>query len=784
MPEGKLNNSISRLFESLLHIVAVIKHPRMSFEPLALVDPDDVGESQIPGTANFGQFQTIDWIEESQKHASSTSHDNPDLNFESSWHRYRYWAWKRFREIITLTCIAILLGFIAGSIQIVTETLVNWKSGHCARNWLLNKSFCCAGVQASKDIKHVLIKRDELQCIKDGMWVDRSNPFLDFSLFVVLSLIFASASALMVIYIAPMATGSGISEIKVWVSGFRYKDEFLGLATLLVKSIALPLAISSGLSVGKEGPSVHYATCCGFVITNLLLRHDLNFSEQSEFLIASTAGGVAVAFGAPIGGVLFGLEEMSSTSYFNLSVLWKSYYVALGAVATLQYMNPFRNGKIVLFEVTYDNQWSFQEIPIFVVLGIFGGLYGILISNWNVRYVNFRKTYLQSWKIQEVVILTLITALVSYFNEFLKLDMTESMGILFHECVGDDGESLWTHRICQLDSDTHAGLFVQILLALVFATVIRSLLIVVSYGCSVPAGIFVPSMAVGATFGRGISLMVERWITGQHKITPGTYAFLGAAATLSGITNLTLTVVVIMIELTGAFSYIIPSMIVVAVTHSVYGFISSKGGIADQMITVNGFPILENLQDEISYLDGYKVGDIMSQNIVSLPKTLSLSELTAFLERNEKFKQFPVVDEKSGSCIGYVKRTLLSAEAEAAAVNGPTYMPRVLLTRENEETSESDIQILPLDHIVNRSPIVVASNMPLQLLNRYFQKLGCKLVIVEASGCLQGLLTKKDFLKFERLKHRELHGPLYTFNSNIDQKLWSIIKTIFRISDY
>lgn len=253
------------------------------------------------------------------------------------------------------------------------------------------------------------------------MWLDRSNPALDFFLFVTLSVAFAAISALMIKYIAPSATGSGISEIKVWVSGFKYKDEFLNLTTLLVKSTALPLAISSGLSVGKEGPSVHYATCCGFVVTNWLFKHNLKFPEQAEYLIASTAGGVAVAFGAPIGGVLFAIEEISTSSSFKLSILWKSYYVALAAVTTLQYMNPFRNGTIVLFEVTYDNQWQFAEIPIFILLGVFGGAYGLLISAWNVRYVNFRKTYLLDWRVQEVVILAGITALVSYFNEFLKL---------------------------------------------------------------------------------------------------------------------------------------------------------------------------------------------------------------------------------------------------------------------------------------------------------------------------------------------------------------------------
>ena len=112
------------------------------------------------------------------------------------------------------------------------------------------------------------------------------------------------------------------------------------------------------------------------------------FPEQSEYLTASTAGGVAVAFGAPIGGVLFALEEMSASIPFKLSALWKSYYIALAGISALQYIDPSRNGKIVVFEVTYDREWHVEEIPIFILLGIFGGLYGKYISRWNVHYLS------------------------------------------------------------------------------------------------------------------------------------------------------------------------------------------------------------------------------------------------------------------------------------------------------------------------------------------------------------------------------------------------------------
>jgi H+/Cl- antiporter ClcA len=89
---------------------------------------------------------------------------------------------------------------------------------------------------------------------------------------------------------------------------------FLSFWTLLIKSICLPLAIASGLSVGKEGPSVHYAVCTGNVISRFFGKYKRNAAKTREILSACAAAGVAVAFGSPIGGVLFSLEVGSPIS--------------------------------------------------------------------------------------------------------------------------------------------------------------------------------------------------------------------------------------------------------------------------------------------------------------------------------------------------------------------------------------------------------------------------------------------------------------------------------------
>ena len=103
-------------------------------------------------------------------------------------------------------------------------------------------------------------------------------------------------------------------------------DGFLSPATLLIKSLCLPLAVASGLSLGKEGPLVHVACCVGdlimrpvvalsgnggesdsFRLTVTSADVPLSSARQREILSAAAAAGVSVAFGAPLGGVLFSL---------------------------------------------------------------------------------------------------------------------------------------------------------------------------------------------------------------------------------------------------------------------------------------------------------------------------------------------------------------------------------------------------------------------------------------------------------------------------------------------
>lgn len=84
------------------------------------------------------------------------------------------------------------------------------------------------------------------------------------------------------------AAGSGVAEVRVILSGFVLHG-FLGVKTLIIKTAALVLAVASGLSLGKEGPFVHIATCIGNIACRLFSKYNINDGKRREVLSAAVS---------------------------------------------------------------------------------------------------------------------------------------------------------------------------------------------------------------------------------------------------------------------------------------------------------------------------------------------------------------------------------------------------------------------------------------------------------------------------------------------------------------
>ena len=311
--------------------------------------------------------------------------------------------------------VALLSGMVASIVDIGSTWLEDLKYGICPSAFYLDRDQCC---WSSEEV----MTDNPGNCSSWVSWPEifgmakmgtgASEYATAYISYVVVAVIFAALSASLVRTFAPYACGSGIPEIKTILSGFIIRG-YLGKWTFLIKSVAIMLAVAAGLSLGKEGPMVHMACCVGNILAYLFPKYGRNEAKKREVLSAASAAGVALAFGAPIGGVLFSLEEVSY--YFPLKTLWRSFFCALIAAFVLQSVDASEYSSSILFDVEFDYPFMFLEFIPFLLLGVIGGLVGVVFIRANIAWCKFRKSSrLGNFPVFEVICVALATAILSF----------------------------------------------------------------------------------------------------------------------------------------------------------------------------------------------------------------------------------------------------------------------------------------------------------------------------------------------------------------------------------
>uniref|UniRef100_A0A6G1SM83 H(+)/Cl(-) exchange transporter 3 n=1 Tax=Aceria tosichella TaxID=561515 RepID=A0A6G1SM83_9ACAR len=514
---------------------------------------------------------------------------------------------------LCLIVIGVVAGAVASVIDIATGWMKDLREGICQGAFYLNREQCCwslndtifEGAHCSKWTTWPQL----LGITPDHSFIDY---FMSFLTYILSSLLFAGLAALLVKRFAPHARGSGIPEVKTILSGFVIKG-YLSKWTFIVKSICMVLVVAAGLSLGKEGPFVHIVCCIGNIVSHFFPRYARNDAKRREILSASSAAGVSVAFGAPIGGVLFSLEEVSY--YFPLKTLWRSFFCALVAAFVLRSINPFSNEHMVMFYVDYTRPWILFELVPFALLGAFGGIIGSMFIKFNVRWCYIRKTsILSQYPVMEILAIALITSFIGYHNEFTRMNSSELIKLLFTPCGVADVSMLCDYQRNLTEKVSFNRIFIaeagpgvyKSLFFLTLALIFKFVITIFTFGLAIPTGLFIPAMTMGAITGRIIGVAMEQiafnypdlWIfqnacsTGENCMTPGLYAMVGAAATLSGVTRMTVSLVVIMFELTGNADFIVPVMVAVMFSKWV-GDAFGRQSIYDAHIYLNDYPCLD-----------------------------------------------------------------------------------------------------------------------------------------------------------------------------------------------
>ncbi|KAK6291762.1 hypothetical protein J4Q44_G00375470 [Coregonus suidteri] len=742
----------------------------------------DLLDEPVPGVGTYEDFNTIDWVREKSKdrdrHREITSKSE-----QSTW-ALLHSICDAFSGWLLMLLIGLMSGALAGLIDISAHWLTDLKEGVCLSRFWFNHEHCCWGSNQT-----TFQERDK--CPQWQSWAEllagssegAAAYIVNYLMFTVCALLFSFLAVILVRAFAPYACGSGIPEIKTILSGFIIRG-YLGKWTLIIKTITLVLAVSSGLSLGKEGPLVHVACCCANILCHLFTKYRQNEAKRREVLSAAAAVGVSVAFGAPIGGVLFSLEEVSY--YFPLKTLWRSFFAALVAAFTLRSINPFGNSRLVLFYVEFHTPWHMVELVPFILLGVFGGLWGALFIRANIAWCRRRKTTrLGHYPVLEVLVVTGITALLSFPNSYTRMSGSELISELFNDCSLLDSSQLCEYNSSENRSDSGVfsatladrafsntlpdrpagpGVYTalwQLALALFF----KMLVTVVTFGMKVPSGLFIPSMAVGAIAGRLLGVAMEQMALNHHDwiifkgwcspgadcITPGLYAMVGAAACLGGVTRMTISLVVIMFELTGGLEYIVPLMAAIMTSKWVADALGREG-IYEAHIRLNGYPFLETKEEY-----GHKTlaQDVMHPRqsepllVVLTQEGMSVGEIEGVIADTD-YSGFPVVvSQESQRLVGFVLRRdlVISLDNARKRQEGVVSASLVFFLEHVTQQPFSGPPVVKLRGILDLSPFTVTDHTPMAIAVDIFRKLGLRQCLVTHNGRLLGIITKKDILK-------------------------------------
>ena len=580
-------------------------------------------------------------------------------------------AWKWFLVILTGLLVACTGAFVA----VFTEALTGWKFESC------------------------------YELMAEG---NHGGAFFAFHFF---SLFFILISGGMC-WIEPTAAGSGIPEIKAFLNGVNVSN-VVRMPVLIAKVLGMCFSCAAGLPLGKEGPMIHAGSIIGAAVsqgntisygfdTSWNVFQDLrNDHTKRDYVTFGAAAGVAAAFRAPIGGILFTLEE--GASFWSASVTFRAFMCAVVTQLTIGIIFPeeatssagmFAFG---LFENIYDGRSNFYvyELPMFMFIGACGGVLGAGFNHLNEKVSIYRKKYLNAYKWKRMVELCSITLFMAFISFILPIcwqsctplpDITPDMSKQEIELVGKlvqfqchDGyynqlASLYftsgdvaMRQLFHFREVDGSGFHSFTSGPLILFFVPYFLMASITSGVLCPAGLFVPTLLSGAAFGRLIGHWMNLSFPGQVADS-GTYALIGAAAVLGGMARMTIAGCVIVLGACGNITYLLPLMLTFATSR--YAGNAINESMYDMQIHLKEMPFLEGSLHSLGMLNYHPISKVMATNVVTLYEVDKVKRVMEVLLTTQH-NGFPVVS-RDGRLRGLILRKTLCGLLKLKAYSTPT----------------------------------------------------------------------------------------------------------------
>lgn len=461
-------------------------------------------------------------------------------------------------------------------------------------------------------------------------------------------------AGLIIYTFAPEAEGHGTDAI---IDAFHNKRGEIRKRVPLVKSIASAITIGSGGSAGREGPIAQIGGGFGSFLAS---RLKLSERERRTMMVCGAVAGIGAIFKAPLGGALFGIEVLYKRDFEMASMIPAivSSVVAYAVFCSFPLIGWEPIFKTPLYAFNHPS-----ELIFYMILGIACAALGIFYVKvfYGTRNI-FRKLKIPNHLKPAIggLMLGMLVLSLGWWNQQVLYGM---LG-LGYGCI-------------QLAMDAKLSLSVMliIVIAKIFATSF-------TIGSGGSGGVFAPSLVIGAMLGGlfgGIAhFFFPGIITGA---TMSAFVLVGMAAFFSGVAKVPIAAILMISEMAGSYSLLVPLMLASAVAYALSG----------------GWTIYENQKKTrkespahrrefmVDLLEGIKVKDAYAKDVITIPEDKTVKEALYFA-RSAGHVTYPVVD-KEGNLVGITGIMDLEREREKGAdyrMIKLTCMKNVIITYPDE----------------------------------------------------------------------------------------------------
>lgn len=328
--------------------------------------------------------------------------------------------------------------------------------------------------------------------------------------------------------IEPSAAGSGIPRTKS-----QYYRAFgrMRLREAIVRFIAGTLSVGSGMSLGREGPTVHI---CSALASRIGAAFGLAKQRVQAMVPLGMGAGISAAFNTPMAAVFFVFEELmgdfSSKAFFGIFV---AVVVATAVQRVLIGEHPAFD--IQLGPITTEG-WMFLAVP----LGILAALLGHFFVGQILRARSlFGGSRIAPW-------------LRPAFGGLAVGVVGVTVAVLSDGNLGVFGIGY---------GDLSAALNGRLLVISVVVLLLAGKIVatVLAYGSGGSGGLFAPTLFIGGLFGTLVGLLAQP-LSGYGSDGVGALALLGMGAFFAAVIRCPMTSIVIIWEMTGQYALILPLM--------------------------------------------------------------------------------------------------------------------------------------------------------------------------------------------------------------------------------